>query len=67
MFPLGDRIPDVDFSPLQDGEEFDVVDVKKVLLQTISERGDSLVIISEEEKPVWWAVCLLALFGWRKR
>ncbi|XP_071784219.1 uncharacterized protein [Asterias amurensis] len=66
LHPLGDRIPDIDCSPLQDDEEFDVDHVKKVLLQTISERGDTAVIISEEEKPVWQAVCLLALFGWRK-
>ena len=47
-------------------EEFDVDHVKKVLLQAVSERGDAAVIISEEKKTVWQAVCLLALFGWRK-
>ncbi|XP_038054316.1 nuclear-interacting partner of ALK-like, partial [Patiria miniata] len=66
LHSLGVNLPSIDCSPVKQEEQFVISDVEAALLKSISERGDSAVIVSEEERPVWLAGCLLAVFGWQK-
>ncbi|XP_022107243.1 NIPA-like protein isoform X2 [Acanthaster planci] len=64
MHLLGVSLPSIDCSIIK--EEFVIDEVEPALLKLIAEREDSAIIVSEEEKPIWLTVCLLAVFGWLK-